>query len=212
MIKYNGRDKLYEAEDSASRPINSDINEEFSFRSDRVMSQMENEIKAEGIPENIISLLRKICYYVGKVGLSLKDTCILLGIPENRIIALRERSKLVDRLINTAEVHYKKELLKTISSRARNGDDKLAQWILQTRFASEFGPSKKQAASDEAEKNDVIAEAIKLIQSNGDNKPLVDKDAGSKPVGTNIKGANEEELNSLQSSIDEILRGTAYEK
>ena len=81
-----------------------------------------------------------------------------------------EKNPLVSRIIEMKELSYKRDLMSTLSAKARGGDDKLAQWLLERRYPEEFYVSKRspQGGGDE----DILFQAIEFVQKNGDSSPI----------------------------------------
>jgi len=97
--------------------------------------------------------------------LPLEDACKLADVDIDHYKELYEKNKIIKKILDKKELEYKKDLLYTLSVKARSGDDKLAQWLLERRFPSEFSNKKSPPSGDE----DMLAMAIKFIQKGGDN-------------------------------------------
>ena len=139
------------------------------------LTSLEEQAKRE-LSGMLLKAVKKIAYYLSKVGLSLDEACMLVDIDVDKF---REEIKLhpiISKIIRMKELEYKKDLLYTLSSKARSGDDKLATWLLERRHPEEFGDKK---AKPDSGTHDLVLEAIKFIQGNGDNNPLVNPAAGS---------------------------------
>lgn len=139
------------------------------------------EVQAkETLSEEKIKILKKIAYYTSRVGLSLKESCILLNVNFESFKKEMKSSPVIGRIIAIKELEYKKDLLLTISTKAvKDGDSKLAQWLLSKKYPKEYGDRKDR--EEDTGKN-VIAEALKLIRVKGDSAPLVNNLPQSNPV------------------------------
>lgn len=141
--------------------------------------------------------LKKIAYFLSKVGMTLEEACFLVDIEIEKMEKLMEKYPFIQKIVHIKELQYKKGLLKTISLKAFNGNDKLAQWLLEKRHPAEFGAKKSGPTSND---EDMLGEAIDYIQKTGSNTPLIDKKKSSKPVNEDGKKSN-----SLIKKIEDIL-------
>jgi len=123
-----------------------------------------------------ISALKKIAYYTAKVGLPLNEACTLVNIDFKKFEEEMKMEPLIKKIIMMKELEYKKDLLYTISQKAKSGDDKLAQWLLERRYPDEYGSKKNNAG--EGTGNDIMFEAIRFIQKNGGSDTMVQESSG----------------------------------
>ncbi len=124
------------------------------------------------LSEKDFSILKAICVAIGKDGMTTEEACQLSNIKYETLRALCEQHDVVRQIIALKELEYKRSLLKTLSARARSGDDKVSQWLLERRYPDEFGTKKK--AGDGTEK-DSLAEAIAFIQERGDSTGIINR-------------------------------------
>lgn len=108
-----------------------------------------------------LKIIKRVAYYIGKVGLEISDICILLGIDYNNFLEEMETFPVMRRIVDMKEVEYKKDLLATLSAKARNGDDKIALQLLESKDPDKYG--KKKGITDPG--NDMITTAIEFIQT-----------------------------------------------
>lgn len=134
---------------------------------------LREQLIGSGISEYFVSQLQNIVYYTSKVGLSLEDACKLADFDYEEFKAIVDSNRLVRGILEKKELEYKKDLLHTLSAKARSGDDKLAQWLLERRFP-EFSTKNKGQGNDE----DLLGMAISFIQKSGNSTPLVSETSG----------------------------------
>ncbi len=132
----------------------------------------------ERLSPELVNILKRICYEVGIVGLSEKDACLLANYSYEKLIELRSREPLVDRLIDMKTLEYERGILKNISEKAKS-DDKLGQWMLEIRNPHKYNRKKGAPAGGGKQEEDesLLADAIECVQ--GDNEStLVKKESG----------------------------------
>ena len=158
------------------------IPQEFSLESDTLRKRLEDALDDESLKK-----VKKISYYIGGVGLTVEESCLLADVEPEWLKKLIEISPVVERLMQIKELEYKKDLLTTLSGRAREGDDKLAQWLMERRYRDEYGAPKK-VSGDAADDAGLLVEAIRYVQKTGDSQPLVGDTAGdAKKTGSTEK-------------------------
>lgn len=119
--------------------------------------------------EKKIDKLNRICYLISKPGMSIDEACVLNRVNYEQFQALIDSHDLIRRLITLKELEYKKDLLMTLSNKARAGDDKLATWLLERRYPEEFARGRR--AKDDS--GDMMKDAIDFLQSHGDKDNIV---------------------------------------
>lgn len=117
-----------------------------------------------------------ISYEVSRVGLPLKEACILNDVDYETFLQMMEKDPDIKQLIDKKTLEYKRSLLKVVSHKATT-DDKIALDLLMARFPDEFN-KRKGSSSNDPEGNNVVNMAINFIQQNGDKNPLVSFAAG----------------------------------
>lgn len=156
-------------------------NMELSLQSD----SLEEKAKRELTPQ-MLKILKKIAYYVSKVGLTLKESCMLCDIEFDAFESDMKLHPIIGTVIRIKELEYKKGLLYTISQKARSGDDKLATWLLENRYPDEYGGKKKGDEDDSG--GDFFLEAIRLVRKRGDSNSLINPEAGRAVVASKEHG------------------------
>lgn len=156
------------------------------------------QMKKELTPENS-SAMNLICMLIGKDGLKLDEACKVANIEVDSLKQLIDKHPIIAKVIAIKESEYKHMLLRQMSVRARSGDDKVAQWLLETRYPEEFGPKKKgQGGGDNG--MDFVAQAVSFIQENGDNSPIVKKT--STILVHQVKPTDSPEVKTLKSFLN----------
>lgn len=131
---------------------------------------------AEILPASMLKPIKRIAYYIAKVGLPVHEACQIVGYELAQFKKMTVKYPLILRLVEMKSLEYKKDLLTTISTKARDsGDDKLALWLLERRFPEEFNPKK---GGNPGEGEDLLGMAIEFIQRSGDGSPLVTERSG----------------------------------
>lgn len=116
--------------------------------------------------------MQLISVAIGKDGMTLDEALILNNINADHFKSLMEKAPIIKQVIRLKELEYKRSLMKTLSHRARSGDDDAALTLLEWRYPGEFGKGKK--ASDD-DSDDVLKEAIDYIQNSGDATPIIQR-------------------------------------
>lgn len=147
----------------------------------------------EKLPQETILVLKKIVYYTAKIGLSLQEACVLSNIDYERFMQESKVEPLIGKIIKMKELEFKKDMIGILTKKAREGDDKLAQWLLEKKFPDEYSDKKKSGNND-----DVLFEALRFIRVKGDNNPLI-----SESTATNIVIEKKE---TIMEKIDKILK------
>lgn len=127
---------------------------------------------AASLKPEYIRMLKKIAYYTAKVGLPLQESCLLVDYDFEKFTEDMKLNPIIGTVIKAKETEYKKDLLYTLSQRARSGDDKLAQWLLERKYPEEYGEKKPRKPGDN-DAADLIAEAFRFIRNSGDGIPLI---------------------------------------
>ena len=163
---------------------------------------LEEQAKKELTP-HMIKVLKKIAYYTSKVGLTLPESCALVDIDYAKFQEEIKQTPIIGKVIKMKELEYKKDLMYTISQRAKSGDDKLAQWLLERRYPDEFGAKKAPPGDGE----DIFVQAFAMIRKGGGNS-LVNENAGKAMIMTRTQVAAEErkEHRDTQARIAHILK------
>lgn len=146
----------------------------------------EAEILSEALSEEVKSLedeanrllkpeqvktLKKLAYYVGVVGMELSESCMLLDVDFDKFQEDMKNTPIIRKIITLKMLQYKKDLMATLSARAKAGDDKLALTLLERRYPEEFGEKKKPKDSDGT---DLLQDTLLFIRQHANTRPLVD--------------------------------------
>lgn len=153
-----------------------------------------------------IKALKKIAYYTSRVGLPLEECCALLDIDFTKFEEEMKLEPLIGKIIRAKELEYKKDLLYTLAQRARSGDDKLAQWLLERKYPNEYGSGKKKDGGDDGS-GDIFLEAFRFIRKNGDSAPLIPHTQVPQVLGPNGT-ITPLPAKDVHVRIDDILNGT----
>lgn len=106
-------------------------------------------------------------------GLPRGEASELARVLPDRLETLIETNVDVAAFIRFKEIAYKASLLNTLTAAAISGrHGKSAGWLLEKQFRNGFG---KNTKDDGIEGYDPVREAIDVIRSAGDTKPLVDR-------------------------------------
>ena len=162
---------------------------------------LEAKITAE-FDADFVKVLRRIAYYLSNVGLTLGEACQLVQIRLEDMEKKMQMYPMIAELIAFKELEYKADLLATISSKARQGNDKLATWLLESRYPEEFNKRKGAGGGEGGGADDLIAAGVEFVQRHGDSAPLVSETAGRAFVVTKRgDGNNSQAIKRLQEFL-----------
>ena len=139
-------------------------------------SKLQEEIEEKYSPE-YVDMFKRLAYEISVIGLPLPEACIIVGVDYDKLVMLMNKDPIIERLIKTKDLEYKRSLLKVVGTKAKT-DDKMSQWLLQTRYGNEFNPRKGSGNGDNGESDDILGMAIEFIQRGGDNSPIVNERSG----------------------------------
>lgn len=152
--------------------------------------------------EKFVKVLKRLVYEIAQVGLSEKEACLLMNFDYDKLVALKAQYPVVQRLFDMKQLQYKRDLLKTISSKARASDDKLAQWLLESKYPEEFN-KRKGAGGEGGGGEDLLGTAIEFVRKTSSGG-VIKEESGRAFV---LKGHTSKPLPSVQ----ELLKGRAAE-
>jgi len=135
-------------------------------------NSLESELSRK-YTDIFIKTLQRLAYEISVVGLPIPEACVYVGVEYERLRVLMEQDPLIERLIQTKDIEYKRNLMITVSEKAKT-DDKVSQWLLQSRYPDEFNP-KKGSTRQGNDQEDLIGIAMEFVRNSGDNVPLVTK-------------------------------------
>jgi len=107
-------------------------------------------------------------------GMLLDEACLLAKKNPEHFKADMEADINLKTYITFKLVCYKAKLIRVISGRAIDGNDKSAQYLLEARFPSEF-KIKAYDPSEAPRENSVLEEGVRYVRENGDSMPLVNE-------------------------------------
>lgn len=186
----NGQDGAFDGDEEA---------EEIAFERNLLEKRISDTFPAE-----YVKILRRIAYYISKVGLTLKESLALVQVSTEEFEKNMRLYPVIGELIVLKELEFKADILATISSKARQGNDKLATWMLQNRYPDEFNQKKGggQGGGDDGE--DMIAMGYEFVQKHGDSSPMVSETSGRAFIVQKSNGKTPAEI---KQSIQEMLNG-----
>lgn len=165
-------------------------------------AQLEVEKKiTDTFNPRFVKTLKRLSYYLSKIGLPFDEACKMVRYDGAKMREIIKLYPVIQELIELKELEYKAELMGTVSSKARSGNDKLAQWLLETRFPNEFGSKKKGTPESE----DMLGAAISFIQQSGDSSSLVRRDQQSGRAVIFGKGAGAAEVAKRLGMRDSLI-------
>ena len=146
----------------------------------------ETEVEFESIEAQLsekfngefLKMLKRLVYEVAVVGLSEKEACVLVNYDYVKLVALKEKDELVQRLFDMKSLEYKRGLMKTLSNKAMKGDEKLAQWLLESKYPNEFNRRKGLGSGGGDDGEDLIGAAVEFIQKSTAPNGLVSEKSG----------------------------------
>lgn len=163
----------------------------------------------ERFPADFLSLIKKIANEVASVGLTEKEACMICDLDYARFTALKQNEPLIRQLFERKNLEYKRILLKPLSDKAKT-DDKLAQWLLESRFPDDFNKKKRNNPDDGM---DVMGEIITVIQKESGipNSPSLIKETSGTAFRIRKQSADD---SAPPLSAQDILKshGTLIEK
>ncbi len=164
---------------------------------------LEAQASSELSPAEL-KIVKKIAYYISKVGLPLDEACLLVDVDFDWFGNLIKTTPVVRKIVQMKEIEYKKDLLKTLSQQGRGGDDKLAQWLLERRYPDQYGTKKNKGGGDD--EGSMLREAIMFIQKSGDMVGIVRETSG-KPLVKKVQATPvEQAADSPVQTIEGLLK------
>lgn len=115
--------------------------------------------------------VKKVIEYILN-GLSENDAAHLAGYSTVAYDDMKEEFPKVADRINLTLVEYKHNLLKTLSAAANDGDEKLAQWLLEKQFPEEFNQKARAVVTEDTQGNLLLA-AIRQVQEGNTMTTLI---------------------------------------
>lgn len=153
-------------------PVPVDPLDEFT----KAISKVEDEIEAQ-FPAELCRVLKKIAYEIGVVGLTEGEACMISDYPHEKFISLKQQYPIIQKLVEVKDLEYKRNLLKSISTRAGT-DDKVAMWLLEAKYPAEFNRRKGNGGNGEKDPQDLVGAAIEFVRKSQDKNGLVSEESG----------------------------------
>ncbi len=126
------------------------------------VASLENEIK-KIVPKKL-EILKRLAYEISIIGLSEQEACMVVNFDIAELIALRQKHEKIERLFKMKSLEYKRGLLKTLSKKAREGDEKLAQWLLEAKYGEEYNRRRGGGGNGAEGGEDMLGAAVDFIQ------------------------------------------------
>lgn len=142
----------------------------------QAISCVEDEVEKQ-FPAELTRVLKKIAYEIGVVGLTEAEACMISDYPHEKFVALKQQYPIVARLVEVKDLEYKRNLLKSISTRAGT-DDKVAMWLLEAKYPQEFNRRKGSGNGEGENPKDLVGLAIEFVRKSGDRGGLVSEESG----------------------------------
>ena len=152
-----------------------------------------------------VKMIKRLVYEVATVGLSEEEACVIVNYDYAKLTELKKKHNIVRRLFDMKNLEYKRGLMKTLSNKARNGDEKLSQWLLESRYPNEFNRRKGGGGGGEGGGDDLLGQAIEFIQKTTATDGLITETAGRSFL---VKGGGNK---GVVPNLHETLGGRAKE-
>lgn len=150
-------------------PIVAEANQdEVKIELDSISAKLAKKYK-----EKEIETFKRLAYEISVVGLTEEEACMMVNFDYEKLVGLRRKDALVDRLFKIKALEYKRGMLKTLSERARGGDDKLALWLLEAKYPEEFNRRKGAGGGGPGDGEDMLGAAIDFVRKSTDANGLV---------------------------------------
>ena len=133
------------------------------------IENFEEEMKST-FTEDQYKKLRTLGAFIAQ-GHSIDESCILARLDPVKFNELAAGNLAVRAFILFKEKVFKARLQKVIFAQANGGDAKMAGWLLERKFASEFNSKPSDPGSDRSPH--LIEQGIQFIRESGDAAPLV---------------------------------------
>lgn len=137
------------------------------------INSITKELKKQKFSDEDIELFQRLSYEISIVGLSEEEACLMVNYDFEKLVQLRTKNKTVDRLFKLKNLEYKRGMLKTLSQRARAGDDKLALWLLEAKYPEEFNRRKGTGGGGDGDGEDMLGAALEFVRTNTDASGLI---------------------------------------
>jgi hypothetical protein len=158
---------------------------------DSAVGMVNNGLEAQIIakyPRDKVAKILLMSKYVGINGLTLHEACLLV----QEDIKFIEQDELLQMWFEIKELEFKKELISVLSEYAQNGDKNLAMWLLERKYAEEYGTSRKPK-QDNSNK-DTLDMAIEFVKKSGDSMGIVNESSAKLTLKGNSDKMNTTDL------------------
>lgn len=151
-----------------------------------------NDQEKKQLPRDInADLLGRIAWQINNAGLTTREACVVIGFSSDRFHKAMGEFPFIQEIIDRKIIEYKKDLLQPLVDKAKEGNDRLAQWLLEKRFPDEFGTQQK-INKMELEDSNIFAIALREIQK--DSAGLISQESGKAFVIAKSKNKNIKEI------------------
>ena len=165
----------------------------------RGLFNIQSEI-AKIFPEEVVKIIMKIAHEISVIGLSEKEAVLISGYDYSVFQEMKKKHPLVQQLIELKDLQYKRDLLKNLSNKGKNSDDKVAQWLLEARYPNEYNKRKGGGGKGSPEDGGgMIAAAIEFVKKTGDSNGMVGEESGRAFIIKTKKGQD------IIKDIQEVL-------
>jgi len=141
-------------------------------------SSVEAELERTFKDPKFVKMMQRLAYEVAVVGMSEQEACMVVNYDYEKLIALKAQHSVVRRLFEMKSLEYKRGLMKTLSNKARSGDDKLAQWLLEAKFPEEFNRRKGVGGGEDGKNADLLGAAVEFVRKSTSASGLVQEESG----------------------------------
>lgn len=167
--------------------------DEFDIRASKLEKQIEERYNSDWV-----DIFKRLAYEITVIGLQIQEACLIVGVDYEKLTLLMQQDPVIERLIKTKDLEYKRGLLKTVNTKAKT-DEKLSMELLRARYPNEYNPRKGSAGGPGEGGDDLLGIAIEFIQKSGDSSPLVHEKAGKITV---VKRTSEQNADVAQTIRD----------
>ena len=127
---------------------------------------------------------------IGSVGLSLDDACLRSRLPREELDNLILYVPEIKTYLHLKQIEYKYKLLNVVTTQAvEHGDVKMAMWLLEKQYSSEYDSSVKKdlAKMNRDADGDIVEMAFAFVRRQSMNKMPVNPEAGKAELPAGIK-------------------------
>lgn len=140
------------------------------------LSEFDNAYEAavKALPDNVRLVVERLSFQIKNEGLNLDEACLLCNVDADWLDKQVDVHPIIARIFAKKELEYRTALMGPINKKARV-DDKFALTMLERKYPA----GRKNAKEAEEESDNMLAQAIKHVQENGDSTVLVRRESGA---------------------------------